>query len=116
MSGFRSSAAPRPWGHQIVPSDHLALCPQCPTVSIPNSVNAKLTDVMPSAVLDIAGLLQSALEQLSDPLLRGWPRYRCETHSPLRCDFIVGWQAGHVDEPLGLPDRLLVECSDPGCQ
>ena len=64
----------------------------------------------------ISCLVKSLLHQLLDPLLRGWPHNRCKTHIPLRRDFVVRRQTGHVDESFGLADCLLVERCDAVCQ
>src|SRR6478672_2338150 len=60
----------------------------------------------------ISCLVKSSLQQPSDPLLRGWPHDRCKAHIPLRCDFVVRRQTGHIDEALRLADRLLIERCD----
>src|SRR5882672_1674178 len=76
----------------------------------------ELTDVIAQTVLHITGLVKSQVHQLLDPLLCGRPHDRGKTHIPLRCDFEVRWQTGHVGEALGLADRTFVERCDAGCE
>src|SRR4029077_8446220 len=79
-------------------------------------VTPELTDVIAQAILHITGLVKSLVHQLLDPLLCGRPHDRRKAHVPLRCDFEVRRQAGHVGETLGLADRPLVERCDAGCE
>src|SRR5438445_732429 len=89
----------------------------CDIYVLPSSdLTPELTDVKAQAVLHITGLVKSLVHQLLDPLLCGRPHDRGKTHIPLRCDFVVGRQAGHVGEALGLADRPLVERCDAGCE
>src|SRR2546421_10625135 len=74
------------------------------------------TDVIAQAVLHITRLVKSQVHQLLDPLLCGRSHDRGNTHIPLRCDFKVRRQTGHVDEALGLADRPFVERCDAGCE
>src|SRR3989442_7244344 len=67
------------------------------------------TDVITQAVLHITRPVKPLLYQLLDSLLRAWPHNRGNTHIPLRCDFEVRRQTGHVGEALGLADRPFVE-------
>src|SRR2546423_6258440 len=76
----------------------------------------ELTDVIAQAVLHITRLVKSLIHQLLDSLLCGRPHDRGKTHIPLRRDFEVRWQTGHVGEALGLADRPLVERCDAGCE
>src|SRR5437762_6411635 len=75
----------------------------------------ELPDVIAQAVLHITRLVKSQVHQLLDPLLCGRPHDRGKTHIPLRRDFKVRRQTGHVDEALGLAERPLVERCDAGC-
>src|SRR5436190_23884991 len=77
-----------------------------------DSLAAELSDVISQAVFYIARVVKSSLQQHPDPLLRGWPHDRSKAHIPLRCDFVVRRQTGHVDEALRLADRLLIERCD----
>ena len=60
-------------------------------------------------------LVKTLLHQLLDLLLRGRPHDRGKAYIPLRCDFEVRRQTGHVGEALGFADRPLVERGNPGC-
>src|ERR1051326_2611984 len=82
----------------------------------PRRLTAELTNVVAQAVLYITSLVKSLLHQLLDPLLCGRPYDRGKTHIPLRGDFVVGRQAGHVDEALCFADRTFVERCDAGCE
>src|SRR5437899_2395967 len=76
----------------------------------------ELPDVISQAVFNTTRPVKSSLHQHREPLLRGWPHDRGKAHIPLRCDFEIRRQTGHVGEALGVADRPLVERCDAGCE
>src|SRR4029077_1713020 len=76
----------------------------------------ELADVISQAGFHVARPVTYPLHQHLDPLLRGRAHDRRNAYIPLRRDFEVRRQTGHIGEALRLADRPLVERCDASCE
>src|SRR3954469_1641620 len=74
---------------------------------------AELADVVAEPVLNIAGAVKAAGHQRLDFGLGRGTSKGCDEGVPFRSDVSVGGQARHINQALGLGDRLLVERGNP---
>jgi hypothetical protein len=72
-----------------------------------------LAQVVSEPILCISGLVEPALHQRFDPILRGGSPKRSDARIPSGANLDVRRKAG-VDEALGVGDRPFVEFGDPG--
>lgn len=73
---------------------------------------AVLRGVVAEVPFNVAGLLQSLLDQSLDAGLRRWALDRSDERIPPGLHFRLRWQAGSVNQLLGLDNGILIERGD----
>src|SRR5580692_1459029 len=76
----------------------------------------QLSNVMSEPGFHVAWFMKTLLHQFANPFLGGRSFHRSEERVPFGRDLDVRRQTCHVDEPLGIPNGVLIEGSDAGCE